>query len=150
MRREGGEGRWGILPAVLLAGVLLTVCSGTTEAGVDLVLKNNSFEDISVAINYLAPNGRWITRGWWDVPSGKSIEPNINSENSHFYFYAEGDDGGRWSGEKDSEGIVRWVVDEKFEVYDDQDSLPSGSHRRKASFFHSEAEEGSLEQTFND
>ncbi len=150
MRQGEEKSLWRWLSAVVVAGTVMAVCSGAAEAGIRVVLRNNSFEDISVVINYLAPNGRWITRGWWEVPSGKTLEPNLNSENSHFYFYAEGSSGGLWTGKKDPEGIDRWVVDEKFDVYDDQDALPSGSNRRKVSFFHSEADEGSLEQSFSD
>lgn len=139
--------RWGILLGAMVWGAALF---GVAEAGVKVVLKNNSFENIVVAINYLAPNGRWITRGWWDVPSGKSVEPNITSENTHFYFYAEGDNGGRWNGEDDAEGISRWVVDEKFDHYDDQKGNPAGSNGRQASFFHSEAKNGVVEQKFSD
>lgn len=135
---------------VLALGLTVLFAPREAAAKIQLVLKNNSYEDISVAINYLAPNGRWITRGWWQVESGKTLEPNVTSENNHFYFYAEGSSGGRWDGADDPEGINRWVVKEKFDWYDDAKGAPPGTKRREASFFHAEAEDGYLQQSFSD
>ncbi len=136
-----------ILPVLML---LAMPPPPSAEAGIRLVLKNNSYEAITVALNYRTSSGRWITRGWWRIAPGRTTEPDINTDNTYFYFYAEGDDGGVWNGDYDSNGITRWVVSDKFDHYDDSPNRPKGRDLRQASFFMSQASNSYLMQSFSD
>ncbi|GEM_PF-1937114 len=140
-----------LLLSVLSALLLMALPSPpTADAAIRLVLKNNSFEHITVAINYRTSSGRWITRGWWRIAPGKTTEPDVNTDNTYFYFYAEGDDGGVWNGDNDPDGITRWVVSDKFNHYDDSPNHPKGKNLRQASFFMSQASNNYLMQSFSD
>lgn len=150
-KRSGGllsNARILLFMLALIAGVLFAADRG--EAVIRLVLKNNSYEEITVAVNYRTAGGRWITRGWWRILPGDTAEPDVNTDNSYFYFYAEGDDGGIWNGDDDPDGITRWVVSDKFNHYDDSPNRPKGRDLRQASFFMSQASDNYLMQSFSD
>jgi TolB-like protein len=117
---------------------------------IKLVLRNNSRQVITVAINYLTYEGRWITRAWWRIPPGGTVEPNARTKNTYFYFYAEGEEGGVWSGTGKTGSIDRWIVSDKFDHYDDLPDTPLGSNLRLASFFMSQASNNRMTQSFSD
>ena len=142
--------RFFLLTALLALAVLALLPPPSAEAGIRVVLKNNSYEHITVAVNYRTSSGRWITRGWWRIAPGKTAEPDVNTDNTYFYFYAEGDDGGVWNGDDDPDGITRWVVSDRFNHYDDSPNRPKGRNLRQASFFMSQASNNYLMQSFSD
>lgn len=142
--------RYVLLIVLLGLAALVLLSPLSAEAGIRVVLKNNSYEDITVAINYRTSSGRWITRGWWRIAPGRTAEPDVNTDNTYFYFYAEGDSGGVWNGDYDSNGITRWVVSDKFNHYDDSPNRPKGRNLRQASFFMSQASNSYLMQSFSD
>ena len=142
--------RYFSLMVLLVLAVLALLPPPAAEAGIRVVLKNNSYEHITVALNYRTSSGRWITRGWWRIAPGGTTEPDVNTDNTYFYFYAEGDDGGVWNGDYDPDGITRWVVSDKFNHYDDSPNRPKGRNLRQASFFMSQASNNYLKQSFSD
>ena len=141
--------RFLLLTALLVLSVL-SFQSPSSAAVTRLVLKNNSSKDIAVVINYCTSSGKWITRGWWRIAPGKTAEPDVDTDSSYFYFYAEADDGETWNGDFDPDGITRWIVSDLFNHYDDSPSPPQGRNLRQASFFMSQASNNYLMQSFSD
>jgi uncharacterized membrane protein len=80
---------------------------------------NNCSMTISTAINYQNTNGYWITEGWWNIESGKTVHV-ANTINPTFYYYAISEDGNQfWDGEdtylkvrgsEDAYGFGKWTI----------------------------------------
>jgi len=139
-----------LLVLLLLALAIAAPKPPDAEAAVKVLLKNNSYEHISVAMSYLTTDDEWMHAGWINIAPGETVEPNIITNNRYVYFYAEGDDGGVWDGEDDPEYILRWVVSRKFSYLGNPSDPPPGENPRQVEFFIAEAEEGSLTQNFSD
>ena len=90
-------------------------------------LKNNTAEEIYVAISYMDTNGDWIVSGWWNVEANKDYLTDISAQlNSEIYFYAESaNDVSEWDGEyeKGFNSAILSVSQDEFEYklkYKDQ------------------------------
>lgn len=53
-----------------------------------VIIRNNCWREIQVAINYLGLEGNWITDGWWRLAPGESAQV-ARTRNNIIYLYGE-------------------------------------------------------------
>jgi uncharacterized membrane protein len=74
---------------------------------------------VSVAVHYRDLDDRWITRGWWNVDPGVTVETDAMTRNAVLYFFAENQAEGRsWTGEGLDDSTMESVVDSRFDHLD--------------------------------
>ncbi len=148
-----GSGRGGLTRGVALAlllWLLVPLAGAEGAAPIKIRLKNESRQTINVAINYLTQGGRWMTRGWWVVEPGQIVTTDIVTDNQFLYFFAEGTEGGLWSGNDEKGSVERWIVDDKFSWYDDAPGQPPGENPKRVLFFERKARESDYTMSFTD
>lgn len=85
----------------------------------EITLENRCRFVVSVALHYLDLDDRWITRGWWNLDPGATVETDAMTRNSVLYFYAENRAEGRsWTGEGRDDSTTEKVVDSRFDHLD--------------------------------
>jgi uncharacterized membrane protein len=124
--------------------------SARADAAITVKLKNSTTQTISVAVNFMTSGDRWLTRGWWEVKPGEIVTTDIKTNNAYLYFYAEGNDGGSWSGEDEDGSVEKWIVDDRFTWYDTAEGHPQGSGLKQASFFRRHADGTAYTQNFTE
>lgn len=75
---------------------------------------------ISVALHYKDLDDRWITRGWWNLDPGATVETDARTRNSVLYFFAENRSVGKtFNGDDRDDSTTESIVDSKFDHLDD-------------------------------
>jgi uncharacterized membrane protein len=81
-----------------------------------IVFENKCPADVAVAVYYLDLDEKWITRGWWQVPSGESMTTDAMTRNRYLYLYAENKGLGRtWDGAGKPDAVELSISDSKFD-----------------------------------
>jgi uncharacterized membrane protein len=81
-----------------------------------IALHNECSFNVAVALHYRDLDDQWVTRGWWTIEPGKTVETDAMTRNSVLFFYAENEaEGWRWDGEGQAEAIELPVVNAKFD-----------------------------------
>lgn len=107
---------------------------GEVRAYDKVALENRCPFVISVAIHYRDLDDRWITRGWWNVDPGATVDTDAKTRNSVLYFFAENRSVGKsFGGDGRDDSTTQSVVDSRFDQLDD-DRWAYGEPR-KVSFF---------------
>jgi hypothetical protein len=85
-----------------------------------ILLENTCGHVIAVALHYRDLDEAWVTRGWWMVQPGETVETDAYSRNAYLYFFAEnGAVGRKWDGEGEEGALALDIVDEKFDHLED-------------------------------
>ena len=101
MRRiyESKLNRLGSLLSVVVCCTVFSF-SQTDSASADFRICNDTKSLVGVSLGY-RENAKWVTEGWWQVPSetcASLVEGDLNSR--YYYLYAEdADRGGQWRGD---------------------------------------------------
>jgi len=90
-----------------------------TRAYNTVSLSNQCGEEITVAIDYMDLDGKWVDRGWWRVPASSTVLSDIRTKNHVMYFYGTAKSGLTWNGQADSVSLKRSIPDERFEFLSD-------------------------------
>lgn len=89
---------------------------GEVRAYDTISLENRCPFTVSVAIHYRDLDDRWITRGWWNLDPGATVETDAKTRNSVLYFFAENQSVGKTFGGDDREdALTQPVVDSRFD-----------------------------------
>jgi hypothetical protein len=85
--------------------------------------KNSCKLTIDVAVNYLALDGLWTTKGWWEIAPGMTADTEA-TRNRTFYHYAKSiNSSPEWIGTRAKGGIDRDISDSKFQNLDNDVSI---------------------------
>jgi len=92
---------------------------GEVRAYDTVSLSNSCRFTVSVALHYNDLDDRWITRGWWNVDPGATLETDAKTRNSVLYFFAENrSEGKSWTGDGRDDSLTLSVVDSRFDYLD--------------------------------
>ncbi len=92
---------------------------GDVRAYDTISLSNRCRFTVSVALHYNDLDDRWITRGWWNVEAGATVETDAKTRNSVLYFFAENRSKGKnWAGDGRDDSLTMSVVDSRFDHLD--------------------------------
>ena len=83
---------------IALVFALLTVASLPAPAQATLRICNETGESRSVVIGF-KKDGKWISKGWWNVENTKCVTPLKEELESRFYYYRATSGGGDFDGE---------------------------------------------------
>lgn len=113
---------------------------GEVRAYDTISLENRCPFTVSAAIHYRDLDDRWITRGWWNLEPGSTVETDAKTRNSVLYFFAENQKEGKTFGGDDREdSLTQPIVDSRFDHLDG-DRWPYEEPRR-VSFYRRETGE---------
>jgi len=95
---------------------MVLLVTGPIEAQTyHFVFKNNcSGENVTVAILYRGLDNVWVSQGWWAIQPGATIRPNVDSNNSVFYFVGLGSGSHQWDGQNQENSRVVQVTQQPF------------------------------------
>lgn len=114
---------------------------GEVRAYDTIALENRCRFTVSAALHYKDLDDRWITRGWWNLEPGATVETDAKSRNSVLYFFAENRaEGKSWTGDGQDDSLTLSVVDSRFDHLDD-DRWPYDPPREVAFFRRQTGEE---------
>jgi uncharacterized membrane protein len=107
---------------------------GEVRAYDTIVFENRCPFVVSAAVHYKDLDDRWITRGWWNVDPGATVETDAKTRNSVLYLFAENRAASKaFDGDDLEDSTTESVVDSRFDQLDD-DRWAYGEPR-KVSFF---------------
>lgn len=93
---------------------------GDVRAYDTIALANRCRFTVSAALHYKDLDDRWITRGWWNLEPGATVETDAVTRNSVLYFFAENrSEGKNWTGDGRDDSLTLSVVDSRFDHLDD-------------------------------
>lgn len=94
---------------------------GEVRAYDTIALTNRCRFLVSAALHYKDLDDRWITRGWWNLEPGATVETDAMTRNSVLYFFAENRSEGRiWTGDGRDDSLTLSVVDTRFDHLDEE------------------------------
>lgn len=123
---------------------------GGTRAYDTITLANRCGFMVSAALHYKDLDDRWISRGWWNLDPGATVETDAMTRNSALYFFAENRAEGRsWTGDGRDDSLTESVVDSRFDHLDGD--RWAYEEAREVSFFHRDTGEEWVEhvETFD-
>lgn len=107
---------------------------GDVRAYDTIALTNRCRFVVSAALHYKDLDDRWITRGWWNLDPGATVETDAKTRNSVLYFFAENQaEGKSFDGDGQDDSLTLSVVDSRFDHVDD-DRWAYGEPRKVAFF----------------
>lgn len=84
---------------------------------------NQCHEAINVAVTYY-DGSSWVTKGWWSVKSGKTLNTNLVAKKPREYIYTHADSRNFiWNGSQSNNTVKRSVVSDAFNYKDDGSNL---------------------------
>lgn len=79
-------------------------------------LRNACSARLHVVVYYRALDERWVTRGWWNVEPGQTVETDVATRNTPLYFYAESPTiRWTWSGSGSADAVELPIAEERFD-----------------------------------
>jgi len=113
----------------LCAASLFVMLLQTANATADFRICNDTKSLVGIALGY-RESAKWVTEGWWQIPSETCASLVDGDLNSRFYYlYAEdADRGGQWRGD-----IFMCTSDREFRIDGVQDCFARG-HKRTGFF----------------
>lgn len=110
-----------------LLGIFWT--GGLNPAEADFRICNDTKSLVGVSLGY-RENSKWVTEGWWQIPSetcASLVEGDLNSR--FYYLYAEdADRGGQWRGD-----VFMCTSDREFRIDGVENCFARG--HKKSGFF---------------